>query len=63
VPLPTRWVPKSPEEANGTRLRRDVEFALIYVPITNREIKIQVGKRILGKAEVEFVVYLEGYMM
>jgi len=40
-----------------------VEFALIYVPITNREIKIQVGKRILGKAEVEFVVYLEGYMM
>lgn len=50
------------DEANGQRLRREVEFAEITVPITNREIAIQVGKRIIGKAEVEFVVYLEGYL-
>lgn len=50
------------DEANGQRLRREVEFARITVPIVDREIAIQVGKRIIGRAEVEFVVYLEGYL-
>jgi len=50
------------DEANGQKLRREVEFAEITVPIVDRKITIQVGKRIIGKAEVEFVVYLEGYL-
>lgn len=50
------------DAANGQRLRREVEFAEITVPITDRQITIQVGKRIIGRAEVEFVVYLEGYL-
>lgn len=50
------------DDANGQRLRREVEFAEITVPIIDRQITIQVGKRIIGKAEVEFVVYLEGYL-
>ena len=51
------------DQANGTLLRRDVEYAQINAPIIDGEIAIQVGKRIIGKAEVELVVYLEGYLM